>query len=426
MMGLTLVVALATPLPASASRGTEYPSWDDVQRARASVAATATAVSQLEGLVVRLAREADALGVRAMRSAEAARTAAESLDAAAIARDRLTSRAEAATVAADRSRLLAGRVIGRMARQGGTTAELLVADAAGADSLLYRLGVLDRLGDTSTQALERATLDRNSAAALAEQADAAQAEYAARQRAAADAADAAARAADAAVARVTEQQQRSEVLYEQLAALKGTTAAAERAYTDGLIAAQPTAPTPVTAPAPTQSPAPTPSATPKPTATPTPSATPAPTPSAPPVVAPPVVKPPVVPTPDPPVAGKVQTAIAFARSQLGDAYVFNGSGPDGWDCSGLTKASYASAGVHIGTHSATNQYQTAAAAGRLVPIGSIAAGDLLFYGDALGIYHVALYVGGGRMIEAPYAPFPVREVAVRSYDLLPQAARPTG
>jgi cell wall-associated NlpC family hydrolase len=60
----------------------------------------------------------------------------------------------------------------------------------------------------------------------------------------------------------------------------------------------------------------------------------------------------------------VAGAIAYARSQLGDAYRFAGAGPDAWDCSGLPNAAYASVGTYIGTHSATNQYNALKRAGR--------------------------------------------------------------
>jgi len=125
----------------------------------------------------------------------------------------------------------------------------------------------------------------------------------------------------------------------------------------------------------------------------------------------------------------VATAVAFANAQLGDPYRLGAAGPDEWDCSGLTKASYAAAGVYIGTHSATNQYSTMSAAGRLLPLADMVAGDLLFYssgGSTSGSkYHTALYIGGGRMIEAPYPGRTVRSVAVRYGDLVPFAGRPT-
>lgn len=182
-------------------------------------------------------------------------------------------------------------------------------------------------------------------------------------------------------------------MYDQLASLKNTTAQVEREYQEGLTAEREEAQN---------------------------------NPPAPPSNPPPGVD----PAPPAPVGGQVAQAIAYARAQLGEAYQLGGAGPDVWDCSGLTKMSYASAGVYIGTHSATNQYSTMAAQGRLVSLGSIVAGDLLFYsnGGSTGgsKYHVTMYIGGGLMIEAPRPGVPVRIVAVRYGDLVPYAGRPTG
>ena len=85
--------------------------------------------------------------------------------------------------------------------------------------------------------------------------------------------------------------------------------------------------------------------------------------------------------------------------------------------------------MYIGTHSATNQYATMAAAGRLVPYNELVAGDLLFYSNG-GVtsgtkYHVALYIGAGKMIEAPYPGVAVRVANLRYGDLVPYAGRPT-
>jgi peptidoglycan DL-endopeptidase CwlO len=87
--------------------------------------------------------------------------------------------------------------------------------------------------------------------------------------------------------------------------------------------------------------------------------------------------------------------------------------------------------VYIGTHSSTNQYNYMSQQGRLVPIGQIQRGDLLFYSDGGSAsnpskYHVTLYLGNGMMIEAPNPTAPVRIVRVRQGDLVPYAGRPTG
>jgi cell wall-associated NlpC family hydrolase len=93
-------------------------------------------------------------------------------------------------------------------------------------------------------------------------------------------------------------------------------------------------------------------------------------------------------------------AIAFAQAQIGTPYVWGGDGPGegGFDCSGLTKAAYAAAGITI-PRVAQDQY----AAGPKVPPGSpLLPGDLVFYGTTTNIHHVGLYIGNGLMIDAPF------------------------
>jgi cell wall-associated NlpC family hydrolase len=88
---------------------------------------------------------------------------------------------------------------------------------------------------------------------------------------------------------------------------------------------------------------------------------------------------------------------------------------------------YASVGVSVGIHSATAQYNYAASRGRLVPYADRQPGDLIFYTDGGGdMYHEAMYSGNGMMIEAPTEGLDVREVPVRSHQLVGQVARPTG
>ena len=78
----------------------------------------------------------------------------------------------------------------------------------------------------------------------------------------------------------------------------------------------------------------------------------------------------------------------------------------------------------------STQYATKRAQNRLVGLNALLPGDLLFYSSggstSGGFYHVAIYIGGGQMIEAPRPGVPVRIVAVRYGDLVPYAGRPTG
>jgi len=90
---------------------------------------------------------------------------------------------------------------------------------------------------------------------------------------------------------------------------------------------------------------------------------------------------------------------------------------------------YSAAGLSIGGHSVTMQYNRAASRGQLVPYSQVQPGDLIFYssnGLASGSkYHVTMYIGGGQMIEAPSPGKTVRIVTVRNGDRINVVARPS-
>lgn len=100
---------------------------------------------------------------------------------------------------------------------------------------------------------------------------------------------------------------------------------------------------------------------------------------------------PNIPAPSPGAA----TAIAFARAQLGKPYRYATSGPNTYDCSGLTMAAWGAAGVRL-PHFSGAQYSMLPH----VPLSAIQPGDLVFYGPG-GANHVSLYIGGGMVITAP-------------------------
>jgi peptidoglycan DL-endopeptidase CwlO len=118
-------------------------------------------------------------------------------------------------------------------------------------------------------------------------------------------------------------------------------------------------------------------------------------------------------------AGGAAIAIAYAKAQLGKPYVWGAAGPDAFDCSGLTMRALAAAGVSV-PRVAGAQYSALPS----VAVSQVRAGDLLFWSSGGSIYHVAMYIGGGQMIQAPRPGESVEIVSV-SYWIAPDlAARP--
>jgi cell wall-associated NlpC family hydrolase len=95
-------------------------------------------------------------------------------------------------------------------------------------------------------------------------------------------------------------------------------------------------------------------------------------------------------------------ALAFAKAQVGKPYMWGAIGPDTFDCSGLTGAAYAAAGVTLPRTSRDQWY-----VGPHVELGALEPGDLLFWAydpaDPATIHHVAMYAGAGLMVAAPHS-----------------------
>jgi peptidoglycan DL-endopeptidase CwlO len=105
-----------------------------------------------------------------------------------------------------------------------------------------------------------------------------------------------------------------------------------------------------------------------------------------------------------PTGSQADKAVQFVFDQLGCPYVYGSTGPcdQGFDCSGLVMSAWASAGVTI----PRDTYEQWAALPH-IPVSQIVPGDLLYYN---GIGHVAMYVGGGMIIDAPTPGQVVREL----------------
>lgn len=122
-----------------------------------------------------------------------------------------------------------------------------------------------------------------------------------------------------------------------------------------------------------------------------------------------------------PTGSQADTAVAFVFKQLGCPYSYGSTGPcsNGFDCSGLVMRAWSAAGITI----PRDTYEQWAALPH-ISVSELQPGDLLYYN---GIGHVAMYVGGGMLIDAPAAGQPVREIPMSTAwyaDSFDGAARP--
>jgi cell wall-associated NlpC family hydrolase len=117
------------------------------------------------------------------------------------------------------------------------------------------------------------------------------------------------------------------------------------------------------------------------------------------------------------VGGKAAKAVAYACAHIGSPYSWGASGPARFDCSGLTMASWAAAGVSLYHQSAVQK-----SSATRVSAASARPGDLVFYGSPT--HHVGIYIGNGWMVHAPHDGDWVRESKVNSLGETPSYGRP--
>ena len=432
LLGSLALPAGAAPPPATAQLALSVPaspaipSPEEIAAAKASESATADQVTRIDRILADAAAAQEASFAAAMQANNAYGDALVTLgirrDAAALA----SAKAASAQAEQAKTRKQVGQLAGALYRNGGLNPALSTF-VSGNGEVLKQAATLEAISASRSRAFEAADN-----AASASQSLTAAAEDA--NRAADDAARSAedrkveAERANAAQAKaVSEAKAQRTVLVDQLASLKNTTVALESARVDALdrqraqerlaavtaaaasqAAAQteaaPNSPAPgAPAPAPAAPAAPAPAP-----ANPAPAdpAPPAPAPPAPVVPAPtqpaPVAPAPAVPAPAPAPApspgGSNQTAISVALGKVGSPYFYNygGSGPLGFDCSGLVQNAFAAAGKYL-PRTAAQQYAQAPVH---VPLSQAQPGDLLVWGSAPDFYHVAIYLGGGRVVQA--------------------------
>jgi cell wall-associated NlpC family hydrolase len=100
-----------------------------------------------------------------------------------------------------------------------------------------------------------------------------------------------------------------------------------------------------------------------------------------------------------PFGGNLAPLWSFLAAQLGKPYLWGGTGPASWDCSGLMMVAWEQVGLRLPRTAADQYAYTQSAA---VPLSALQPGDLVFWGpSAAGIHHVAIYVGAGQILDAP-------------------------
>jgi cell wall-associated NlpC family hydrolase len=377
----TAVVAPSWAVPS-------YPSAAEVAAAKKKVSTKKAMIKRLEAIIQDLTDKADAAEKVAQVKGETYSQAKDIYDQKAAQVASLQSQADAAMAQANQATTQLGQIAAQMFRDGsGGTSLNLFLNANKASNLLYQLGAQEKLAKTSNTIYQRSIQKQKYAQSLANELQAAKLELEAKKKVAEAAYNDAQTAANTAQGLVNENVRLNKTFYAQLAVLQNTSAELERQRAEGLAAERRQAAGSAKMDAPE------------------------------------------LYTVGDADQGKVSVALNFMKAQLGERYVLGGMGPDVWDCSGITKAGYAAAGIFIGTHSATNQFRTMAQARKLVPLNQMQVGDLLWYSQESAFdgdkYHVVVYVGGGLMLEAPNPARTVRIVPIRWGEMFPYAGRPS-
>ncbi len=223
-----LVAPALTAVPANA---TEYPTWQDVQRAKGNEAAKRVEVQKVQTALQAAQDEAAAKSQAALVASSEADAAEAELAEATQAATSLQAQAQHASETADRAQQRAGQLAANLYRDGSTNQMTTrIATAGDPDQLLYQLGALDQLSSTWSGVMDEASVAAGTASSLHEQAERAETERATRAQAAEERSAAAESAEQAADAAVDSTEQHSDELYAQLASLKDSTAEQQAGY----------------------------------------------------------------------------------------------------------------------------------------------------------------------------------------------------
>lgn len=240
-VGVATVFAVgAVAAPAYAD---QYPSWQDVQNAKANAGAASAQVDRINGLISQLKGEVATTQAEAVKRGQELQAAEAAFDDANIKAELIQKQADASQQKADDASVQAGKLAAQLYRTGGRnlTANLFLsgngASSTSPDKLLSDLGSMSKLVEQSNRVYTDAKAAQNTAKALSAQAVVAKAEREKLRIAAEAALKAAAEAAKAAQVKLGEQQKQIVVMQAQLAALRDTVTKTVTGYEAGVAAA---------------------------------------------------------------------------------------------------------------------------------------------------------------------------------------------
>jgi murein DD-endopeptidase MepM/ murein hydrolase activator NlpD len=234
---LALAATLASPV--SPAHAVDYPSWQDVQNAKANTASAQAKVAEIQGLIANLqVQVAETQAAAEARGAEL-QTAQEKFDEATRRAADLQAQADASKATADAATRQAGQLASQLYRTGGTDLSVnLFLDGKqtgkGADELLSKLGSMSKLVERSTDIYDNAQTATNTAQSLGDQAKVAQAERETLRVAAEAALAAAQAAAEAAASALAESEAQGIVLDQQLKFMQDALATTAAGYEAGV------------------------------------------------------------------------------------------------------------------------------------------------------------------------------------------------
>jgi peptidoglycan DL-endopeptidase CwlO len=440
-MSLIATMSVATALAATAEPAPKpvYPSKSQVDRAKAAVTSTAGQISQLDAQYAAASARLADVQDQAAAANEAYNGARYELDQRTAEATAAKKRAADAQSRADAASLVVRQYAATVYQEGGSLGSLeAYLSASGPQDLMDRAAALEAVGDARARTLQQAAATSVVADTMRRQAALAEEQQAAAAKAAEAARDTAKAKAEEAQAAATQIQTQQDHLATQLASLRKTSVDLEKQRQDGLAAAaaaraaaaeaarqarQAAARAKAARDAAAKRAAEAAAKRAAAEAARQKAAAEAAEKAAREAAkgnAKPTSPKPSDPPPPPPSRGGVSAVIAYAQAQLGKPYGWGASGPDAFDCSGLTMMAWRQAGVYLSHYTGAQWAETSR-----VAISDLRPGDLVFFGSSgPSSHHMGLYVGNGQMIEAPHTGAYVRYASIWRSDLLPYGGRP--